>query len=97
MTMKIYIKSINTNNKVKYFINHNDTILSLKKKINHLCDIPEQYQHLIFFGKILDDNNKLKDYNISNDSVIFLITKKVFIKNIRCVNTTKVNIWDCLV
>jgi ubiquitin len=46
-----------------------DTIQSLKEKISEKEGIPVDQQRLVFSGKQLEDNQTIKDYNISENGV----------------------------
>ena len=51
----------------------NDTIESIKKKIEEKEDIPPDQQRLIFSNRVLEENNKtLSSYNITANSTIEL-------------------------
>jgi ubiquitin-large subunit ribosomal protein L40e len=50
----------------------NETVLSLKEKLNDKESVPIQNIKLNFAGKYLDDKKKLKDYNILKESTIYL-------------------------
>ena len=62
----------------------NDTIESIKKKIEEKEDIPPDQQRLIFSNRVLEENNKtLSSYNITANSTIELKTLiPIFIKTL---------------
>ena len=56
-------------------VNSNDTVNEIKQKIQQKEGIPLEQQRLVFNGKQLEDNLKLGEYNISNDSTIHLVLR----------------------
>ncbi len=62
----------------------NDTIESIKKKIEEKEDIPPDQQRLIFSNRVLEENNKtLSSYNITSNSTIELKPLiQIFIKTL---------------
>jgi len=59
-----------------YNVNSNDSILELKKEIAERNGYFHDIIRLIYKGKALDDNNKkISEYNIENDSKVFIIEK----------------------
>jgi hypothetical protein len=53
-------------------VNTDITIGSLKTQIAAMTTIPVDMQKLVFNGYVLDDNKALKDYKITDASVIIL-------------------------
>jgi hypothetical protein len=51
----------------------NDTIQSIKKKIQRLENIPISQQHLIWQSNELEDKNTLKDYNLQDGATLKLV------------------------
>ena len=60
-------------NKLNLLVNDSDKVIELKKKIEEEGSIPQERQRLIHYGKILHDDNLLKDYQIINGSKLHLI------------------------
>lgn len=54
-------------------VKSNETVKDLKELIEHAEGIPVDMQKLYLGNEKLEDDSKLKDYNIDNDSVIHLI------------------------
>ena len=50
-----------------------DTIQIVYKKIEEKEHIPSDQQWLIFDGKHLDDEKTLSEYNVQNNSTIYLV------------------------
>ena len=73
-TKQIFIKTLQGKN-ITLEVNDDDTIESVKKKINDIEGIPLDQQRLVFNGKQLEDANTLKDYMIDADSTIHLVLR----------------------
>ena len=71
---KILIKTL-TGKIVELYLDDNDTILDVKKKICEKEGIPIEEQRLIFQGRQLEDNKTIEYYNISNESTLQLVLK----------------------
>jgi ubiquitin len=90
---QIFIKTLQGKS-ITLEVNDDDSIESIKKKINDIEGIPQDQQRLVFNGKQLEDANTLKDYNIDADSTIHLVlrlrgggietgVKQIFIKTLQ--------------
>ena len=73
-TKQIFIKTLQGKS-ITLEVNDDDTIESVKKKINDIEGIPLDQQRLVFNGKQLEDANTLKDYMIDADSTIHLVLR----------------------
>jgi hypothetical protein len=65
--MQIFVKNSRT-----YVLNveHSDTVLSVKEKIQALDAIPVKYLSLVYAGYVLDDDRALADYRVEQDATI---------------------------
>lgn len=73
-TMEIYIKTL-TGKTTTYYVSKDDTIESLKKKIEQKEDAPVDQTILIFAGKRLQDDHTCADYHIEPGSAIHRMLK----------------------
>ena len=61
-----------------YFDNIDDvTVRDLKAKVSEKMSIPPNVFQLTFNGKILDEERKLSEYDISNESTILCVENTV--------------------
>ena len=70
--MIIHIHYPQNNKYIKYSINHNMSISNIKNDINKLSNNDIE---LVYLNNILDNNNYLHNYNISDFSNIFVFEK----------------------
>ncbi|KAA6401791.1 MAG: putative Polyubiquitin [Streblomastix strix] len=71
---KIQIKVKNVAGKTFTFdVGETDTIENVKKQIQNKEGIPPESQIIIFDGKQLEDRRTVKDYNIMNDSILYVV------------------------
>lgn len=62
-------------NKICIKIGNWEEIKTLKQRIQERIGIPPCKQLLIYIGKVLQEEHKLKEYDIGNDSTIYLNTR----------------------
>ena len=67
--MQIFVKT-RTGATIPFEVDQDDTVGSLKLKIQEREGIPADQQRLVFAGKQLEDDRTLADYNIKKESVI---------------------------
>eukprot|EP01083_Nonionella_stella_P289985 986730_1 len=85
-TWKIKIKTLKSDT-FELAINPDLTVDELKQQIEETKQITPNLQRLIFRGRILKSNTKLKDYDISNGSTIHLVARKPTTNNQSTTNT----------
>ena len=72
--MEIFVKML-TGKITKMGVEQSDLIQDVKEKLYHQEGIPTDQQRLMFSGRELMDGNSLKDCNIQNKSMIFLVLR----------------------
>ena len=70
--MQLFIKIENGTN-IKLDVENSDSIENIKEKIYDQEGIAIDNQRLMFIGKQLEDDRILADYNILNDSILYII------------------------
>lgn len=74
MGIQIFIKTLQGRT-ITLDVDPNDTIQSLKQKIESKENIPVQEQRLIYSGKQLNDTFTLSDYNVQDQSTLHLMLR----------------------
>lgn len=70
--MLIAIKTL-TGKELKLNVELNDTILTVKQKVEELEGIPPSQQRLVHNGKQMSDDKSLEEYNVKAGSFFHLV------------------------
>ena len=73
-SMQIFVKTL-TGRTVAIVVEEDDTILSVKTKLQEKDNVPVDEQRLIYGGHQLEDKRTLKFYNVGRDATIHLVLR----------------------
>jgi ubiquitin-large subunit ribosomal protein L40e len=74
MAMEIFVVTL-VGETIQFDVEPGESIQSIKQRIRRSEGIPVEQQVLIFSGKQLENNRILKDYNIQEESALYLVLR----------------------
>ena len=84
--MQLFVKTL-TGRTSTITVEAGESIRSIKEKLREMEGIPESDQRLVFAGKHLEDSRAISDYNIREESTLYLLLRlrggmQIFVKTL---------------
>ena len=73
---QIFIRTVD-NRTITVEVSDDETVTSLKQKLQDKEGIPANQQRLVFGGKQMQDGRSLSDYAVTKEATIYLVLKLV--------------------